>query len=99
MRQRKTIPREKVEALAKLVAEKRALDVNKAHTQAKMIRGCIAALKQTESEAKRRLEHEHFKAGKKGVIGYSAPHRKIINDRALAFLHLEWLATQLEDVR
>ncbi len=99
-RKAKAVPRERLVELAKLIADKHALEVEQAHTQALMIRGCIAALKQTTGDTARKLEAEMRASNKRYThMPMHLPQRRLNEDRALAFLHLEWLATQLEDVR
>lgn len=99
MRKPTTVPRAKVEALAASIRELRDLEGCKAGTQAQLIRWCVWALKQTTDQAQRSLERErrnHPNPHRRNVRMHE-PAKKVREDRALAMLHLEWLATQLED--
>lgn len=95
------IPFVKVQALTDNIRDLLLLERQRAGTQAQLIRWCVWALNQTTEQAARRLERERTQeqqAGKRyRPVGFSEPHKKVAKDRALALLHLEWLATQLED--
>jgi hypothetical protein len=90
-----------LEGLAGSLRQKEQLHQQQAATQAQMIRACIAAIKQTTEQAARRLQQERCaeqRAGKRyRPVRFHEPQQKVTRDRNLAFLHLEWLATQLED--
>jgi hypothetical protein len=84
-RQRTTVSRAKVEQLAAAVREMFDLKGKQAVTQAQLIRWCVRAI-QKALEPQPRYEQ-----------GSLADRRKLNADRDLALLHLEWLATKLED--
>ena len=96
-----TVPREKVVAIAENVRELHDLAKQQKVTQAKLIRWCVMALKQTEAQARRSLEAERVREQRAGKryrpVGFHEPSKKVREDKALALLYLEWLATQLED--
>lgn len=84
-----TIPRGKVEELARLVKAQRVLQAQRAATQAQMIRACLDALLMDPGTHRMR-GHEEL-----------ADRRRIkqenVERRAMAVLHLQALATMLED--
>lgn len=95
-------PVERVRALGQLIVEKHELQRQQAGTMAKMIRGCLAAFEQTTEQAQRKLEWAK-RDGNPGHYRGNVPTsmevaRKVKQDKALAFLHLQWLATQLENM-
>lgn len=84
-----SIPRSKVEELARQIRELRNLEARKAGTQAELIRWCLTAIRMDPNTHMLR-----------GHEGWQARHKQIEknkNDQKLAFLYLEWLATQLEN--
>ena len=97
------IPFAKVEALAKNIAELHDLERRRAAAQAQLIRWCVAALTQTTAEASRALEAQLIRDQRAGTrsmtswVGYHEPSRKVHQDRDMALLQLQWLATQLEN--
>ena len=93
-----TVPRSTVVQLAKQVRELQHLHARKAGTMADLIRASLAAMQQTTGEARRRLERERRNLPiAKQRIGFTEPAAKVTKDKKLAILHLEWLATQLEN--
>ena len=95
---RPDVPHSVVVELARLTREKEELERKAKATMAEMIRGCIAAIQQTTDQAKRRLERErmHLKHPK-CVVRMHEPQQKVNEDKRLTLLHLEWLATSLEN--
>lgn len=95
-----TIPRATVVEIAAQVRALRELQRQQAHTQAKMIRACVQALRQTTEQAQRRLERVKFRTAKNGhyrpATTAEAQH-EVRKDREMALLHLDMLATMLED--
>lgn len=95
------IPRDKVEQIVRNIRELQELNKRKARTQARLIRWCVAALTQTTTQAQRRLEAERMRevqAGKRyRNIGPHEPTAKVREDKDMALLQLQWLATKLED--
>lgn len=87
-----TIPRAKVEELARLVQEQHILFDKQRLTQAEMIRGCIQRIRWAQdpdgSPAVRRAE---------GFTKASEARRKVREEGAQALLYLEALATSLEN--
>lgn len=68
-------------------------------TQAKLIRWCVMAITQTSDQALRALErerHDHPKPYKR-IVRMHEPGKKVRDDRELALLYLQWLATKLEN--
>lgn len=86
-----TVPREMVKQLA--------LKSQQGATQAQLIRWCVSALKQTPADAQRALERErrHLVGAHRQVVRMHEPAKKVRNDRELALVYLEWLATALEN--
>ena len=78
--------------------ELEALRRQQAATQAKLIRACLDAINQTSAQAQRRLERErrNHPNPNKRVVRMHEPALKVRNDKLLAMLHLEALATMLE---
>lgn len=98
---RDPVPYATVEAFAKNIRELRELERSQSATQAELIRWCVRALKQTTDQAQRSLEAEYVRALREGRrvkrVRMSEPAKKVREDRAKAILHLEWLATKLEN--
>lgn len=96
-----SIPRSKVEQLAKSIRDLRELEQRKAGTQAQLIRWCLAGIRQTTDQASRQLEAERIRAQREGKryrpVRMHEPAKKVREDRAKAVTYLEWLATQLEN--
>lgn len=92
------VARAKVQQLADSFRELMALKGKQAATQAKIIRWCVMALTQTTDQAQRSLERQrrHLK-GHKAIVRMHEPGKKVREDRELALLYLQWLATKLED--
>lgn len=88
-----TVSRAAVEQIAANFRELEALRKQQALTQAKMIRACLAAFNQTTQQAERRL----MKENPARMPTQLEAQRKVREDKALAFLHLEALATMLEN--
>lgn len=98
MATRPDVPFEKVQRLAVSYRELDTLRKGQAATMAELIRGCVAALRQTTDEARRKLERERrHLTGFASQVRLHEPTKKVNDDKRLAFLHLEWLATQLEN--
>ena len=99
--ERDPVPFATVEALAKNIRDLRELEQRKAATQAQLIRWCIRAINQTIDQASRQLEAERVRAQREGKrycpVRMLEPAKKVREDRRKAILHLEWLATQLEN--
>ncbi len=92
------IPRDVVENIARNYRELEALRRQQSATQAKMIRACLAAFEQTTEQAQRKLERErrHLPPHKQRVAMHE-PSKLVRDDKLRAKLHLEALATMLEN--
>lgn len=92
-----TVPRAKVEELAALIRRQMELHTEQRATEAKLVRWCLQALNQTTEQAQRRLERErrHLPPQRQRVYMHETG-QKVREDKALAMLYLEWLATRLE---
>lgn len=77
--------------LRQLVADKAALERQKAGTMAQMIRECVRALTQTTDEVQRRLERTQKR------VHMHEPGKVVAKQKAEALLYLQVLATMLED--
>lgn len=85
-----TVPREKVIQLAESYRQLMHLKIEQHATMALMIRGCIAKIRQDGRDSPAYRRASGFTAG-------NAALREHKREQAMAFLHLEWLATQLEN--
>jgi hypothetical protein len=96
-----TVPRETVEKIAQNIKDLFELKAKQGQTQAQLIRWCLMAMQQTTQQAERSLERErrHHPVPHKRIVRMHEPQRKVRDDKAMALLQLEWLATQLENVR
>lgn len=95
-----TVSRATVEAIALSYRQLDELRRQQSLTQAKMIRACLAAIRQTTNQAQRSLERErrnHPNPHKRHVRMHE-PGKKVREDRLRAELYLEALATMLENV-
>lgn len=85
-----TVPRDVVVRLADSYRELWLLKQQQYGTMAEMIRGCIAKIRQDGRDSPAYRRASGFTAG-------NAALREHKREQAMAFLHLEWLATQLEN--
>lgn len=85
-----TVPREKVVQIVESYRQLLHLKIEQHATMALMIRGCIAKIRQDykETPAYRRAQ---------GLTASNVAMREHKREQDMAFLHLEWLATQLEN--
>lgn len=94
----KTPDRIALEQIASSFRELMILKGKQATTQAKLIRWCVMAITQTTDQASRALERERrHLTGHRAIVRMHEPAKKVREDRELALLYLQWLATCLEN--
>lgn len=97
------VPHAKVVAMADNIHKLLDLKAQEQGTMAELIRWCLWALEQTSEQAGRSLARKlmaDVKAGRRpkhACVRMHEPAKKVSDDRKLAMLYLNWLATRLED--